>query len=87
MFFGAKLLAFDAIIEERKKRNEDYATIQAERDQFELDDLMSRVERYPNDMHLRYELGSLQVRYEYYDESIKHLQLAQKSPKNRHEAL
>ena len=40
MFFGAKLLAFDAIIEERKKRNEDYATIQAERDQFELDDLM-----------------------------------------------
>ena len=87
MLSGAKLSAFDAIIEERKKRNEDYATIQAERDQFELDDLMSRVERYPNDMHLRYELGSLQVKYEYYDEAIKHLQIAQKSPKDRLEAL
>jgi len=87
MLSGAKLSAFDAIIEERKKCNEDYATIQAERDQFELDDLMSRVERYPNDMHLRYELGSLQVKYEYYDEAIKHLQIAQKSPKDRLEAL
>ena len=87
MLSGAKLSAFDAIIEERKKRNEDYATIQAERDQFELDDLMTRVERYPNDMHLRYELGSLYVKYEYYDEAIKHLQIAQKSPKDRLEAL
>ena len=87
MFFGAKLLAFDAIIEEHKKRNEDYATIKAERDQFELDDLISRVERYLNDMHLRYELGSLQVRYGYYDEAIKHLKIAQKSPKDRLEAL
>lgn len=87
MLFGAKLSCFDMIIEERKKRNEDYESIQAERNQFELDNLMSRVERYPNDMHLRYELGALQVKYEYYDEAIKHLQIAQKSPKDRLEAL
>lgn len=87
MLAGAKLSCFDMIIEERKKRNEDYESIQAERDQFELDNLISRVERYPNDMHLRYELGALQVKYEYYDEAIKHLQIAQKSPKDRLEAL
>ena len=87
MLSNAKLSAFDMIIDERKKRNEDYAAVQAERDQFLFDDLQNRVARYPNDLHLRYELGSLYCKFEYYDEAIEHLQLSQKSPKDRLESL
>ena len=52
-----------------------------------FDDLAQRVERYPNDLHLRYELGLQYYTYEYYDEALEHLQLAQKSPKDRLWAL
>jgi tetratricopeptide (TPR) repeat protein len=55
--------------------------------QFVFDDLAARVERYPNDLRLRYELGLQYYNYEYYDEAVVHLQLAQKSPKERLSAL
>ena len=87
MLSTAKLSAFDSIIEERKKRNEDYNAVQVERDLFELEDLISRVERYPNDGHLRFELGSLLVKNERYDDAIKHLQISQKCLKDRLESL
>jgi tetratricopeptide (TPR) repeat protein len=58
-----------------------------EKNQFVFDDLASRVERYPNDLHLRYELGVLYYQNEYYDEALEHLQLAQRSPKDRLWAL
>ncbi len=58
-----------------------------ERDQFILDDLAARVERYPNDLHLRYELGTQYFKWGYYDEALENLQLAQKSPKDRLWAL
>ena len=87
MLSNAKLLEFDSIIEKKKKDGEDFTEIEAKRNQFELDDLTARVLRYPNDMHLHFELGSLHVKYEYYDEAVKHLQVAQKSPKDRLEAL
>lgn len=54
---------------------------------FMFEDLKKRVEKYPNDLHLRYELGSLYCKYDRYDEAIEHLQLAQKSPKDRLDAL
>lgn len=57
------------------------------KNQFVFDDLASRVERYPNDLHLRYELGLQYYTYGYYDEALEHLQLAQKSPKDRLWAL
>ncbi|MBP5285255.1 MAG: tetratricopeptide repeat protein [Kiritimatiellae bacterium] len=63
------------------------AALEGEKNQFEFDDLAARVERYPNDLHLRYELGVLYFTYEYYDEALEHLQLAQKSPKDRLWAL
>ena len=63
------------------------AEMKANRDQFVFDDLAARVERYPNDLHLRYELGVQYFTYEYYDEALEHLQLAQKSPKDRLWAL
>ena len=61
--------------------------LEAEKNQFVFDDLALRVQRYPNDLHLRYELGYQYYTYEYYDEAIEHLQLAQKSPKDRLDAL
>jgi tetratricopeptide (TPR) repeat protein len=87
MLSNAKLAAFDMLIEERKKRGEDYVSVQAERDLFELDDLTERVERYPNDAHLRYLLGNLMVKNNRYEDAIRHLQISQKSPKDRIESL
>ncbi len=87
MLSNAKLSAFDMLIEERKKRREDYTEVQAERDLFELEDLTSRVERYPNDGGLRFEVGSLMLKHKRYDDAIRHLQIAQKSIKNRLESL
>jgi len=55
--------------------------------QFVFDDLSSRVQRYPNDLKLRFELGLQYFKYDYYDDAIGQLQLAQRSPKERVEAL
>ena len=61
--------------------------MEADKNQFVFDDLSQRVERYPNDLHLRYELGKQYFTYGYYDDALTHLQLAQKSPKDRLWAL
>ena len=72
----------------RQNGQEDEAVqMEADKNQFVFDDLASRVERYPNDLHLRYLLGVQYYTYEYYDEALEHLQLAQKSPKDRLWAL
>ena len=75
----------DALKAEGKE--EEAAELEGEKNQFVFDDLAARVERYPNDLHLRYELGVQYFTYEYYDEALEHLQLAQKSPKDRLWAL
>ena len=58
-----------------------------ERSQFVFDDLIQRVERYPNDLRLRFELGQQYLQYESYDDAIQQFQLAQRSPKERTDAL
>ena len=58
-----------------------------ERNQFVFDDLVSRVERYPNDLHLRYELGMQYLMYEAYDDAIQQFQLSQRAPKERTASL
>ena len=63
------------------------AEMEGQKNQFVFDDLAGRVERYPNDLHLRYELGVQYFTYGYYDDALTHLQLAQKSPKDRLSAL
>ncbi|MCQ2367577.1 MAG: tetratricopeptide repeat protein [Kiritimatiellae bacterium] len=68
-------------------REEEAEAMEGEKNQFVFDDLAQRVERYPNDLHLRYELGVQYFTYEYYDDALTHLQLAQKSPKDRLWAL
>ena len=81
-------------IEQLRKegRTEEADNLEIEKNQFVFDDLATRVERYPNDLHLRFELGYQYFIYgdqdeTFYDEAQKHLQLAQKSPKDRLQAL
>ena len=89
MLSQAQVQYYDQQIEQCRAAGdeENAAQLEGERNQFVFDDLASRVERYPNDLHLRYELGRQYYTYEYYDEALEHLQLAQKSPKDRLWAL
>ena len=89
MLSSVRAADYEYRIEELRKagKEEEAAEVEAEKNQFVFDDLALRVQRYPNDLHLRYELGYQYYTYEYYDEAIEHLQLAQKSPKDRLDAL
>ncbi|MBQ6138030.1 MAG: tetratricopeptide repeat protein [Kiritimatiellae bacterium] len=89
MLSQTRVQYYDQLIEQYRQAGdeESAATLEGEKDQFVFDDLAARVERYPNDLHLRYELGVQYYTYEYYDEALEHLQLAQKSPKDRLWAL
>ena len=89
MLSQTTILYYDQLIEQcRAEGNEEGAVdLEGQKNQFVFDDLAARVERYPNDLHLRYELGLQYYTYEYYDEALEHLQLAQKSPKDRLWAL
>lgn len=85
----AKINSFAAKIDELKQAGdmERAAVVETEMDQFIFDDLADRVQRYPNDLKLRYELGMQYYKYEYYDDAIAQLQLAQRSPQERVKAL
>ena len=89
MLSQTKVQYYDQQIEAlRGEGREDEALqMEGEKNQFVFDDLAARVERYPNDLHLRFELGKQYFMYEYYDDALTHLQLAQKSPKDRLWAL
>ena len=94
MLSQTKVQLYDQQIEALKAegKEDEAAQLEGEKNQFVFDDLAARVERYPNDLHLRYELGVQYYMYgeqdpSFYDEAIQHLQLAQKSPKDRLEAL
>ncbi len=89
MLSQTTILYYDQQIEllTQEGRADEAEQMKADRDQFVFDDLAARVERYPNDLHLRYELGVQYFTYQYYDEALEHLQLAQKSPKDRLWAL
>lgn len=86
---ATKTQAFESKIDTLKAEGklEEAAALEGEMNQFVFDDLASRVQRYPNDLKLRFELGLLYFKYEYYDDAIGQLQLAQRSPKERVEAL
>ena len=89
MLSQTKIQYFDQQIEilRSEGREDEALEMEGEKNQFVFDDLAQRVERYPNDLHLRYELGVQYYTYEYYDDALQHLQLAQKSPKDRLWAL
>lgn len=56
---------------------------QAERDQFAFNDLQDRVTRYPNDLKLRYEFGTMLYANQFMDQAIQQFQLSQRSAKYR----
>ena len=89
MLSQTKIQYYDQQIEALRAngQEEDAVNLEGEKNQFMFDDLAARVERYPNDLHLRFELGKLYFTYGYYDDALTHLQLAQKSPKDRLWAL
>ena len=89
MLSSVQTANYEYQIEQLRKagKTEEADALEVEKDQFVFDDLATRVERYPNDLHLRFELGYQYYLYEYYDDAVQHLQLAQKSPKDRLQAL
>jgi tetratricopeptide (TPR) repeat protein len=86
---GARVSKFDAEIAALREAGDTAGADakDAARNQYVFDELSERVQRYPNDLRLRYELGSQYFQYQYYDEAIQQFQLAQRSPKDRVQAL
>ena len=85
----AKISMFEGKIDALKAAGElaNAQDTEGEMNQFIFDDLSARVHRYPNDLKLRFELGLQYFKYEYWDDAIGQLQMAQRSPKERVEAL
>jgi tetratricopeptide (TPR) repeat protein len=86
---STRISAFKAKIDALKEAGnaEGAAEMEVEMNQFIFDDLSARVQRYPNDLRLRYELGMQYFMYEHYDDAIGQFQLSQRSPKERIESL
>lgn len=84
-----RISAFEVKIDALKAAGdaEGAAEMETEMNQFIFDDLSARVQRYPNDLKLRYELGMQYFKYGYYDDAIGQFQLSQRSPKERIESL
>lgn len=66
---------------------EQSARIQAERQAYELDQCRKRVEKYPNDLQLRFELGELYFKTGKISEAISEFQKAQNNPHRRIQAM
>ena len=89
MLSSTRIGDYEYRIEQLKAAGKDAEAeeLEAEKNQFVFDDLADRVARYPNDLHLHFELGLQYFTYEYFDDAIQHFQLSQKSPKDRLESL
>ncbi|MCF7816886.1 MAG: tetratricopeptide repeat protein [Kiritimatiellales bacterium] len=65
-----------------------YATkLRKKRDAVRIDEAARRVQRYPNDLQLRFEYGQLLFESERYTEAIQQFQQAQRNPQRRVQAL
>ena len=89
MLSSTRIADYEFRIEQLKAagKAEEAEALEAEKNQFVFDDLAARVERYPNDLHLHFELAQQFYMYGYYDDAVQHFQLSQKSPKDRLESL
>ncbi len=86
---NAKAKQFESRIAELTEAGDEEgaAAVEHERLQFEFDDLQDRVERYPNDLALRYDWGKMLFDNDYINEAIQQFQLAQRNPKSKVRAL
>lgn len=82
--FDQELAALDPDNEDYSARVEDIEKRKAE---FKLKDAQKRVERYPNELALRYELGVLLFKTEKITDAIKEFQKSQKDAKNKIRSL
>jgi len=72
----------------RAAGDEEAATAaEGERLQFVFSDLQDRVERYPNDLQLRFDWGVMLFDNDYTDEAIQQFQLSRRNPKVRVRSL
>ena len=61
--------------------------LKAERDAFELEQGLKRVEKYPNDLQVRFELGELYFKAGKLNEAMSEFQKAQNNPQKRIQAM
>src|SRR6266571_3310585 len=66
---------------------EQAARIQAEREAYELEECRRRVEKYPNDLQIRFDLGELYFKTGKISEAISEFQKAQNNPHKRIQAM
>ncbi len=80
---------YDFEIEQARENgdHEGVALRQKERADFLFKDVADRIERYPNDLPLRYEYGILLFERAQINEAIQQLQLAQRNPQYRLRAI
>jgi len=85
------LKKFDHLLSQLDPQAADYseqvARIQAERQAFEVEDCRRRVEKYPNDLQIRFEMGELYLKAGKITEAIQELQKAQANPHRRLQAM
>ena len=93
-YSDVKIEQFDAKIAELEAAGDAAAAQDAklERDQYVFNDIAERVQRYPNDQHLRFQLGEQYWKYSdldasYLDEALQQFQISQRSPKDRVSSL
>jgi tetratricopeptide (TPR) repeat protein len=93
-FADVKIEQYDAKIAELRTAGDETAAanMELERDQFVFNDIAERVQRYPNDQHLRFLLGEQYWKYSdldpsYLDEALQQFQISQRSPKDRVQSL
>ena len=82
---------YNQVIEELDPTADDYeqqkADYEAMRDEFEFDNLVQRVKKYPTDMDARFELGMAYFNRKDYAETIKEMQHVQKFPRLQRKAV
>jgi tetratricopeptide (TPR) repeat protein len=89
MLSELKTLDFDARIAALKEAGApgEAEALEAKRNRFVFEDMLARVARYPNDLRLRFELGLQHFETGSWDEAIQQFQQAQRSPRERADAL
>jgi tetratricopeptide (TPR) repeat protein len=91
LFADIHLKRFDHQLAQLDPAAADYAEqearIQAERTEFKLSECKSRVERYPTDLQIRFELGELYFQAGKVSEAIQEFQKAQSNPARKIAAM
>jgi tetratricopeptide (TPR) repeat protein len=86
-----KLKKFDESLAQLDATAPDYseqmARIQAQRDEYQMNETKSRAERYPTDLQIRFDLGELYLKSGKINEAIQEFQKAKNYPAKRLQAM